>query len=400
MRSDLDGTNPAYAPGFRTTKGYCFWRASPAAVKRGYKPTRMKLPGRMGDGCDLQRAQMCRDFQREMLRWMNEGPKIHFPRDTWGWLIRRYLSDEISPFWDTKANTRDSYREVIERWEKAIGNTLIGATDFQRIRLWQKAMKDKGRSTSYINRMFTHLRIVASYGVAIRATGADAVKAILAEMRFKGAPPRSASPTGTQIAAIIAKADEAGERAFALGLTLQWSLTLRAVDVRGQWLRMRKGESPSGITRGAFRWADGLTWDMIDRDMTTISKVPSKTADSLPEMLTFDISPLTDLRARLQAIPGRVGPVIVDPRSGLPYRKEAWSALFRRFRDAAGVSSHITMMDTRAGAINDAKRLGASKIEMQHQANHASDSTTERYIRGRSDAVNRVIQIRAGTPAN
>jgi hypothetical protein len=244
--------------------------------------------------------------------------------------------------------------------------------------------------------MFVHLRIAASYGAALRIVGARDVKEVLAEMRFAGARPRTAAPTSDQIAAIIAKADEAGETSFALGLSLQWWLALRAVDVRGQWLRMAKGEIASGIIRGGFRWADGLTWDMIDRDAGTLTKTPSKTEDveALQEPLVFDLTLIPDVRTRLLAMPSRVGPVIVD-RNGMPYRKESWSALFRKFRAAAEVPDTIWMMDTRAGAINDAKRKGASPIELQHQANHASLSTTNRYIRERSESANRVIQMRS-----
>ena len=162
-----------------------------------------------------------------------------------------------------------------------------------------------------------------------------------------------------------------------------------------QWLRLSKGETPSGIVRGGFRWADGLTWDMIDRDLTRLSKVPSKTADKMPDALVFDLSLVPDVQARLRALPHRVGPVIVD-RHGMPYRKESWGDLFRKFRGEAEVPDTIWMMNTRAGAINDAKNKGASPIQMQHQANHASLATTNRYIRERSESANQLIQMRAG----
>jgi hypothetical protein len=397
-RYDLDALDRDldYAPGLSPSNGYLYWRAPPGAVKAGFAMTRVKLPGKVGDGQDRERARRCRDYAREVVRFLTAGPDISFARFTWGWVIRRYLTDEFSPFRDVKANTRDSYREVLERWESGVGNTAVGATDYLRVRTWLKAMKDNGRSVAYIKRMVTHLRIVTSYGVALGVPGAAEVKAILSELRVRGPAPRSAAPTAAQITAIIAKADEAGAAAFALGLSIQWWLALRAVDVRGQWLRMEKGEVASGITRGAFRWADGLTWDMLDRDLTTLRKVPSKTEDDLPDALTFDLRPLPDLRARLMAMPHRVGPVIVDA-SGLPYRKERWSEMFRTFRAAAGVPDHIWMMDTRAGAITDAKRLGASKLAMQFQANHASGATTERYIRERSASVNEVIRLRTGT---
>ena len=389
----LDGARPDYAPGMSRSKDFFFWRAPKPALDQGYGFKRAKLPGQAGDGADIERARLCREYTRDALRWLQDGDTSVYAKNTWGWLIQRYLTDELSPIREVKANTRDTYAWHMNRWQEAIGEAFIETTTYPVLKGWQRAMQDKGRSTDYIKRMFVHLRIVASYGLALRIPGARDVKDTLGEMRFAGVAGRKQAPTADQVSAIIAKADAAGESAFALGLSLQWWLALRAVDVRGQWLRMQKGETASGITRVGFRWADGLTWDMIDG--TTLTKVPSKTAKKMPEPLMFDLSAIPDLLSRLQAMPHRIGPVIVD-KHGMPYRKEAWAALFRRFRDEAGVPNTIWMMDTRAGAINDARRNGASLIDMQHQANHASPATTNRYIRERSESANRVIQMRSG----
>jgi hypothetical protein len=98
---------------------------------------------------------------------------------------------------------------------------------------------------------------------------------------------------------------------------LRW-VTPPAVDVRGQWLN--RGAETGGIVRGGKRWQDGMTWDMIDREITTLRKTPSKTEDSLTEELEWDLTLSPDLRARLQTGPQdqRVGPVIKDPKPGIP----------------------------------------------------------------------------------
>lgn len=148
--------------------------------------------------------------------------------------------------------------------------------------------------------------------------------------------------------------------------------------------------------RAKFRWGDGLTWDMLDRDMTQLTKVPSKTEDSQPDEIVWDLMLVPDVRARLLSIPAdkRVGPVITD-KNGMPFRSDTWADRFAVYRESAKVPKAIWMMDTRAGAINDAKNKGATKIEMQQQANHASSDTTERYIREKSKGVNNVLRIRA-----
>lgn len=390
MRFDLTrlhGGDQTYAPGTFRAKNYLYWRAPKSYIDLGHTKAAVRLPGEIGDGRDLERAAKARELTRELLRWKDslDVPKVQ--PGTWLWLIGRYKKDDISPFQDVKENTRENYLFHLSRWEEGIGAVEIAATDFPSIKRWQKAMEENGRSDHYIKAMFTMLRIIAGYGVALQVPGAMAVKAILGEIRFRSPKPRSVAPTEDQINAVIAAADAVGEHGFALGLSLQWWLSLRAVDVRGQHLGKGDGK----------RWADGLTWDMVDLDAMTIRKTPSKTARSAPEEIIWDLSLLPDIVERLSAIPKdrRIGPV-VTMKNGKPYTRRGWADRFAVHRKAAGVPDIVKAMDTRAAAINHGKRAGASKIELQHAAVHASGSTTERYLRERGDAANKVIQLRRG----
>ncbi len=384
--SRLDG-DPTYAPGISRAKQFFYWRPSVAFVKQGYSDQGYRLPGQDGDGLDLDRAAKCRELTREMLLWAsgNDRPKVE--PGTWLWLIGRYKSDEFSPFREVKDNTREAYLFSLSRWETAIGGTSILAADLPAIKRWQKAMQDNGRSVAYIKRMFTLLRIITGYGVQIKAPGARDVRDILNELRIKAPKPRIIAASEAQIMAVVGKADAAGYRAFSTGILFQWWLTLRAVDVRGQWLGM-------GAQK---RWADGLTWDMLSGDLTALRKAASKTEGSSGDVMVFDLTPLPDLRARLQAIPQdqRIGPVIKD-NAGKPYDKRQWAKLWRRFANAAGVPADVWLMDIRAGAINDAKRAGASQEDRQRQAGHASPEMTERYTREHDVVRNKVIQMRRG----
>lgn len=388
-----DGSNPLYAPNTARTKDWLYWKPTKKFVDSGFPKAPRRLPGRIGDGNDAVRAQLAREYTREMLRWFDDAePKIE--PGSWKHLIASYLTDDFSPFQDLKQNTRAEYRRNITRWDEAIGTAMVRDGTLPEIKSWQRAMVGNGRSPAYQKRQFTALRILIGYGVSIQFEGAKAVEDVLRNIRIRGVRPRAVSPTEAQITAIIKAADDAKDTMFALGLSLQWWLTLRAVDVRGQWLAGEAG----GIRKNGNYWADGLTWDMIDRDLKTLRKTPSKTEEALPEELVYDLLLVPDLRKRLDAIPNerRVGPVIVQG-NGVPYSKRRWATLFARYRKAAMVPDHIWCMDTRAGAINHAKRSGASHIELQHQANHAQASTTDRYIRERSTSVNRVIQLRTRT---
>ena len=383
-----DGSDPSYSPCTSTTGGFVYWKAPLRYRKAGYAVTIVKL-GPTGD----DHAAKARELTREMVRWF-DGANVKLKPNTWAHLIARYKSDDVSPFRDVKANTRQDYLDRLSYWEPAIGHMPIADMSFVEAKRIVRGMQDKGRSPHFIKSKFTMLRILAGYGVAVQMPGARDVREILRELKLKSPRPRTASPTEAQIEAVIAAADAAGDHAFALGLLIQWRLTLRAIDVRGDWFALQDGEDRSGIVRGKRRWGDGLTWDMIDRDITTLTKTPSKTEESMPEALVFDLTLVPAVRERLAQIESRVGPVIVD-RHGMPYDRFAWSDLFRKHRTTAGVPDSVWMMDTRAGAINDARRKGADPLALQRQANHADFKTTQRYLRERSDGANNVLRLRA-----
>lgn len=400
-----DGSDPLYAPCVRQSKKWFYWRPPAAYVAAGFCKDQVKLDGTAGDGLDLDRAQKARDLTREMLRF-HEASTTAIEHGTWLWLIARYKSDEFSPLQEVKDNTRADYMHRLSRLETSISKVMIADTDLTALKRWQRAMTVSHEAriaefnaraelggfdtrdcdaTHYVKSMFTMIRIITGYGVQIKAPGARDVRDILSEMRIKSPRPRQTSPTPEQVQAVVAQSDADGNAAFSLGLLCQWWLTLRAVDVRGQWLG--KGADK--------RWADGMTWAMLDKDLTTLCKTPSKTEAAAPDALVFDLTLIPELRDRLQAIPmdQRIGPVIKQP-NGVPFQADRWAKLFRKYADKAGIPRDVWMMDTRAGAINHAKNHGASHIQMQHQANHAQASTTDRYVRERSGTVNEVISMR------
>lgn len=392
-----DGSDPLYAPCTNKVpkrERFFYWTCPAKYVELGYAVKSVRLPGEAGDGKDLERAQKARDLTREMLRW-HGGDDARLTVGTWKWLIARYMSDRASPFQQIKANSKEDYRFSLRRWEETIGSDYLHNARYEELMRWHDAMAKAGRSTSYISRMFRMLRIVVNYGVLIEVKEAERVSVILSKMRIKTAPQRNSAPTRSQIESIIAAADGAGEGGFALGLSIMWWFALRAVDVRGHWLKTGDNEESGGIIRSGKRWQDGLTWDMFDRDLRAFRKVPSKTRASLTEELEFDLSSVPEVQRRLMEVPAskRVGPVILS-RLGVPFTNRGWAEAFQRHREAAGVPSTVWMMDTRAAAITDAKEHGATLAQRRDAAGHLEEKTTDRYSRSRSQSIAEVVKLR------
>ncbi len=394
-----DASDPLYSPLTRTVKGRVYWQASAKFRALGYEPANVALDGMAGDGMDLARAAEARRLTRAMLEHYR-ADRDH-PAGTWAWLIARYQLDQFSPYHDVKANTRKSYAWQLERWSKGIGHMSIGAMDYERVRRTQADMIAKGRSLSYVKRMFTTLRIVAGYGKAIEVDAAARVSSILSEVKFRSAPKRTVAPTRAQILAIVDEADARGMFAFATGLLIQWVFAVRAVDVRGQWLEIAANDKDGGIIRTSgdkrLRWHDGLTWNHVDADLTAFTKVISKTSRSLPEPTRFSLTDAAEIRGRLRLLGNgkRVGPVIISERLGMPYTIEAWGRAFARLRDHLGLPKEITSMDTRAGALTEGSEMGADLMILRDGAGHMNSNTTNRYLRSREENIGKLVRLRS-----
>lgn len=374
-----DGSDPLYAPCLVWTGRHAYWKAPKRYVDAGYALKRIPLtPGSRDDEHALERAQKCREHTQEMVRWY-EGQMDRPAEGTWKWLIGRYRGDEFSPIQQVKPNTRRVYVQVLGWIERAIGQARIADTDYTEIMRWKQAMERKGRSQAYIKRWFTQLRMLVSYGVALGDEDCMRLKAILGEIRIKNPKPRKTAPTREQIEAICAAADAAGDRSWSTGILLQFWLSCRAVDIRGQYL--------------AGQWVDGLVWGQhVDLDATRLQKTTSKTGAELD----IDLTLLPEIRERLLETPleARVGPVIVCPRTRKPYTPRHWAARWAKHRETAGVSSDVWAMDTRAAALTDGQRRGIEVGLLQAAATHKSAATTARYTRDHGVAQRKVIEMR------
>lgn len=391
-----DDSDPLYAPCMKKIRNGYFWVPPKKYRDQGYGIKTYKLEGAVGDGEDMARARHARALTREMVNWY-EGVTEGKQPGTWAWLIARYLNDEDSDIWEVRSNTRKQYKEVTYMIERAIGSVFLAETDFTRMRAWQRVMREKGRSASYIKRWYNHLSMILSYGIKIgdAETRDDClrIKAIRGEMRIKGGARRQVFITRQDVDLVVAEADRRGWGHLSLSLLLRFELMLRGVDVYGQWVPAENNEG--GIRHHGAIWVDGMTWDMVAPDVSQITKQISKTRDSMPEPYTFDLTHLPDLRRRIMAIPmdKRTGPLIVD-QSGLPPKQGMVSKRFKIITRHLGLDEALQIRDGRAGGITEAKAM-VDPYTLQHAAQHQNQNTTDRYARDRSGSANKVIEMRA-----
>lgn len=391
-----DNSEPDYAPCITYSKGiYPRWKAPKKYIDAGYQFKGIKLDGRKGDGNDLARAEKCREYTRDMVRWWNGEEANRIDTDTWIYLIARYKDDDFSPMnTNVKANTRLGYLQQLKIVEDVWGDVNVASCDFESLMTVKLAMENKGRSRDYIKRHFDTMKRVAKYGKVLRHQGAIQALMSIEGVKVGGSPSRNVNPTREQVMQVVAEADARGMAAFACGLLIQYEYALRAVDVRGHWLPADQAEG--GIQWKGRRWQDGLTWDMFDGQITQFSKVISKTAKSLPEPYTFSLDQNPEIRDRLMKLPnaGRAGPVLVNTTTGMPYDQMTWTRTWARLRDAIGLPKELKCMDLRAGAISEAEAAGATMVQLRDAGQHKNQGTTQRYIRNRSNNAQKVVELR------
>jgi hypothetical protein len=215
-------------------------------------------------------------------------------------------------------------------------------------------------------------------------------------MEFRQSKPRTVILTYTQAVAIIARAHAVGRGSIALAQALQFETALRQRDVIGEW---EPGEenSSSGIKlnspngRRNRRWANGLTWSDIGSD-GVLRKLTTKTGTVVEFIVR--LCPLLDEEVARVPIERRIGPMIVNEKTGLPYTANTFRTVWREIADAAGVPSHVWNMDSRAGSITEATDAGADLEKARHHAGHRNASMTARYSRKTLEKTTEVARLR------
>lgn len=200
--------------------------------------------------------------------------------------------------------------------------------------------------------------------------------------------PRGKEMTFAMASAVLDEALTAGIRSIALGQALQFELGLRQIDVIGTWVK--SDTATGGLTYRGRRWTGGITW--ADLTAERLAKRTSKTGQE-GQWRVADYPLLLKAIAAF-AEEERVGPAIIDERTGQPYKHQEYAKRWRPLATIAGVPNDVWNMDSRAGAITEADEAGAEPDDVRKFATHADRQTTQRYIRRTGEATSRVAKLR------
>jgi hypothetical protein len=382
------------APGLRRMKRHngredCYWIPNRAAQKAGYTPKVVRLTG------DADRvAHQCRILQAEMLEWLGgkSSPANMHEIGTVAWLVNELLTDAESPIRDRRADTQKFYDRYGAKVIETVGKRKLAQITGKDVRRWHKDWCEMfGDRGGYA--CIQTLRRAIGNGCEMRDQASFTLSQVMQSMEFSQPKRRSAKPTHEMIAALLPVAAASKHGAVGLATLLQFELGLRQRDVIGEWVRAGDG-GRNGIMDGQWRWQWGLTWDQIDSNWI-LAKPTSKSNGR--ETSEHDLKRYPALLAILQSVPKerRIGPVILDPASGKPYRASHFSHTFRKLATQAGWPADVRNMDSRAGMVSEAFEAGATEGDVMAAATHRELKTTLGYRRGTIDQTSRVADLRA-----
>lgn len=348
----------------------------------------------------------CQALHAELQNWIIEQSEPSRPRSfdgSIGGLIDQYTGHELSPYHKVKHNTRERYDWEHKVLRKAVGArqlAKLAGLDFIRwhTNFAQAKIPGGAPRPARAHDLMSAVRRIVSWGVVLGLPHSDRLARALGELEFAEPSSRSSIITYEQAAAIIARAHEVGRPSIAMAQALQYDLNLRQIDVIGEWVV--DIDNTNGIrnnvknTRQPKRWTTGLTWSHID-DLI-LSKLISKTARRTKIVATFDLRTRPLALAEIEYVPydQRIGPLVKNEETGLPYTGSIFRERWRAIADDCGVPKHVQNRDSRAGGITEARNAGASLPQIMGDATHSKPSTTARYMRDNRAATDTVGNLR------
>jgi integrase len=394
----------AKAPQLVWDRGVPIWRATRAAIKAGFPTKRVNLKIFADNEAAL--VARCHRLTAEQNDWLS-GRRGRDPLfdGTIRSVINFWQTEPTSPYHNIEASSRHPYDIYARMIVATVGARRVDALDGRDFRRWHgewsAPLEDGGKPRIAAARMAVIvLKNALTFAATCRKPGCSELRDILGKIRFAGPRPRTEAPTATEIIAARRAAHEIGHPAAALAYALQFEGAMRQWDVVGKWVPL-SDKKPSSIIDGTSKWI-GPMWSQIDANMI-LRYTPPKTAFTSGATVTIDsgVMPMVVEELAKVQIEARRGPLIVNPRTGLPYRNWYYGEVWRRVRKITGIRKEVWNRDMRAAGVTEGREAGAPTDDLAKQAGHANKRTTARvYDRDRLEAARRVAKARVAHRGN
>jgi hypothetical protein len=223
---------------------------------------------------------------------------------------------------------------------------------------------------------FSVLKTALRFSVACGLEDCGKLLAMMDALDIPRPKPRKMIASPDQVTAAREVAHRHKRPSLALGYAIQFETSIRQWDVIGQWYRL---DYPivSDVLGPEGKWR-GLEWKHIGEDLVLRYKA-GKTEDTSNEDYVIDLRLCPMVIEELQFWPAekRVGPVIVDETTSLPYVARVYESWWRRrIRKEANLPVKLWARDLRASAVTEGRAGGATLDDSGKVAAHSSPRTT------------------------
>jgi hypothetical protein len=380
-----------------------YWFASTAAIKAGYPVKSANLNGFVNDPPRLIEHAM--RLQTEMVRWLSDAAPRELVFDgRFGPVFDLYETDPESTYKVLPGHTARVYGIYLKKLRAHISDRRVDRCDGRDVKKWFAEWRGTNDGEDHLPRarmVLSVLKAAIAFGVICRVPGCADFQTILRGLEFEAPESRSFAPTSDQVIAARQAAHAVGAHERALVYSLQHQTTLRQWDIVGQWLPM-SDPRPSAVHARGKKWI-GLDWKMLQNDMILARVKPSKTAKTTAVDISFDLAvcPMVVEDLAYFPIAERVGPMIVNPRTKMPYTEQTFrEAGWRPDFLTAGIPLDVWNRDLRAGGVTESRKAGATKDDVRKLAGHAKETTTDVYDRDDVEAHRRVMTLRNARDKN
>ncbi|UYE95815.1 hypothetical protein KNLIENLN_00002 [Sinorhizobium phage NV1.1.1] len=366
------------APGLKWIQRRASRTPTWVASAKGYEPRTVNLSHLRDDPAQL--SAKCALLQAEMNAWKSGLVRKEGDFDgTLGALLKKYQSEEDSPYFGLRPHSRKPYDHYLPKLIASIGDRRLDKITGVDLKRWHEAWSDGGNHLAASKLMRAVIDAAVSYGIMCRIDACIELKEVLKAASRKLPLPkrREVVITADQVIALRAAAHAAGRPSSALAYALVYETTLRLWDVIGQWVPVDSpGISDVVNQRTGNKWF-GLRWEDVDEQLV-LRYVPSKTSMKTGLAVAYPLSKAQMVMEELAHWPaeGRIGPVVVYEMNGRPYLSEVFSSMWSKDRKAAGLPSNVWARDLRASGITEARDGGVETDDAAKVAGHASTKTT------------------------
>ena len=301
-------------------RGVPVWRATRAAIRAGYPVKRANLSYFADDEAAL--FARCQRLTAEQNEWLSPQRPDPLFDGTIRSVINLWQADPASPYHTLEASSRHPYNVYARMIVSTVGTRRVDALDGRDMRRWHAKWMEADEAggkprLARARTAITILKTALTFAAGCRKSGCKELRDILRDIDFPGPRPRREAPTAPEIVAARKAVHELGHPAAALAYALQFEGTMRQWDVIGKWVPLAD-KRPSPMIDGGKKWV-GPMWSQIDEHLI-LRYAPSKTQLTSGAEVVLDLKALPMVMEELAEVPegGRRGPLIVNPRTGLP----------------------------------------------------------------------------------